>query len=134
VAPLSERQWGLLTRVAERIVPATAALDGEGRARFAAIIAKALLDRPPSIRRQFRLFLALLRWAPLLRFGAPFERLAPERQDAVLRWLLDAPIAKLRGGFWGLRALVFMGYYGRPEAWPAVRYAPSFSGNEHLHG
>ncbi len=120
--------------VAERVVPATAALDGAGRSRFAAIVSDALAARPRSVRRQFRLFLALLRWAPLVRFGAPFERLTPERQDAVLRWLLDAPVAKLRGGFWGLRTLVFMGYYGQPETWSAVRYEPSFEGNERLHG
>ncbi len=132
--PLSDGQWAFLMRVAERIVPATASLDGGGRARFAAIVTRALAARPRAIQRQFRLFLALLRWAPLLRFGARFDLLRPERQDAVLCWLMDAPLARLRGGMWGLRALVFMGYYGQPEAWPAIHYAPSFAGNERLHG
>ena len=134
MAPLSERQWAFLMCVAERIVPAAGTLDGAGRARFLAIVSKALADRPRSIQRQFALFLGLVRWAPLFRFGAPFDRLAPARQDAVLRFLLDAPLAKLRGGFWGLRALAFMGYYGQPEVWPGVGYAPSFEGNERLHG
>ncbi len=134
VSPLSSRQWTFLWTVAERVVPETSRLDPEGRERFEAIVGKALADRPPSVRRQFGLFLRLVRWAPLLRFGAPFHRLAPGRRDAVLRWLMDAPVARLRGGFWGLRALVFMGYYGRPEAWPEVRYTPSFDGNERLHG
>ncbi len=115
-------------------MPPIAALDGAGRERFAAIVGTALAGRPRSLRRQFALFLSVVRWAPALRFGAPFDRLAPAVQDAVLRWFMDAPVAKLRGGFWGLRALVFMGYYGQPEAWSAVRYAPSFSGNEFLHG
>ncbi len=134
VPPLNERQWAFLLELAGRIAPGTLALDAAGRDRFRAIVAKALADRPASIRRQFALFLGLLRWAPLLRFGAPFHRLAPKRQDAVLRWFMDAPHAKLRGGMWGLRALVFMGYYAQPETWPAARYAPSFDGNRLLHG
>jgi hypothetical protein len=121
-------------RVAERLVPATATLDADGRSRFTAIVAKALSDRPRSIQRQFGLFLGVVRWAPLLRYLARFDRLAPAKQDAVLRFLLDAPLAKLRGGFWALRALVFMGYYGQPEVWPAIGYAPSFAGNERLDG
>jgi hypothetical protein len=120
--------------VAERIVPAAADLDGEGRSRFVAIVSSALADRPSSIQKQFGLFLGILRWAPLLRFGARFDRLRPDRQDAVLRWLLDAPVAKVRSGFWGLRALAFMGYYGQPEVWPRLRYTPASNGNERLHG
>jgi hypothetical protein len=121
-------------RVAARIVPAVADLDVAGRSHFVAIVSKALSDRPRSIQRQFGLFLGVLRWAPLLRFGAPFDRLPPAHEDAVLRWFLDAPLGKLRSGFWGLRALAFMGYYGQPEVWPSLRYTPSFKGNEMLHG
>jgi len=131
---VGETDRAFLMCVAGRIVPATASLGAEGRARFAAIVTRALAARPRAIQRQFRLFLALLRWAPVVRFGARFDRLRPERQDAVLRWLMDAPLARLRGGMWGLRALVFMGYYGQPEVWPAIHYAPSFAGNERLHG
>jgi hypothetical protein len=120
--------------VAARVVPAFSALDPEGRDRFAATVRTALAARPRSLQRQFALFLSVVRWAPAVRFGAPFDRLAPARQDAVLRWFMDAPLGKLRGGFWGLKALVFMGYYGQPEVWSAIRYAPSFSGNELLHG
>jgi hypothetical protein len=134
VSPLSEKQWAFLMEVARRVVPETAALDPGGRERFAAIVGKALEDRPRSIRRQFALFLGVIRWLPLLRFGAPFDRLRPERQDAVLLWFMEAPLGKLRSGFWGLRVLIFMGHYGRPEVWPAIRYAPSFRGNEMLHG
>jgi hypothetical protein len=134
VSSLGERQWRTFLTVAARVVPAFTALDPERQGRFAAIVGTALAGRPPSLRRQFALFLSVVRWVPALRFGAPFDRLAPARQDAALRWFMDAPLGKLRGGFWGLRALVFMGYYGQPEIWDAIRYAPSFSGNESLHG
>ncbi len=132
--PLSQRKWAFLMSVAGRIVPAAADLDAEGRSRFIAIVGKALGDRPQSIQRQFVLFLGLMRWLTLVRFGAPFDRLSPANQDAALLWLLDAPLAKLRSGFWGLRALIFMGYYGQTEVWPSLRYTPSFNGNERLHG
>ncbi|OFV83518.1 MAG: hypothetical protein A2Y78_16415 [Acidobacteria bacterium RBG_13_68_16] len=121
-------------RVAVRIVPAVADLDAAGRSRFVAIVSKALAERPRPIQHQFGLFLGVLRWAPFLRFGSPFDRLPPEDEDTVLRWFLDAPVAKLRSGFWALRALAFMGYYGQPEVWPSLRYTPSFRGNEMLHG
>ena len=132
--PLSQRKWAFLMCVAGCIVPAAADLDADGRSRFIAIVGKALVERPRSIQRQFVLFLGLMRWLTLVRFGAPFDRLSPANQDAALRWLLDAPLAKLRSGFWGLRALVFMGYYGQTEVWPSLRYTPSFTGNEMLHG
>ena len=131
--PLSDRQWAFFLRVAERLVPAVGTLDLGGRARFAAIVSRALSGRPPAIQRQLALFLALVRWAPCLRWLAPFDRLAPERQDAVLRAFMDAPVARVRAGLWGLRALAFMGYYGQPEVWPTLGYAPSFHGNERLH-
>jgi hypothetical protein len=134
VPPLSQRKWAFLMCVAGCIVPAAADLDAEGRSRFIAIAGKALADRPRSIQRQFVLFLGLMRWLALVRFGAPFDRLSPANQDAALRWLLDAPLATLRSGFWGLRALAFMGYYGQTEVWSSLRYSPSFNGNEMLHG
>jgi len=133
VTPLSDGQWRFFLVVAARVVPAVAQLDAAAQERFREIVLKALGDRPRSVQRQFALFLGVIRWAPLLRYGARFDNLSPERQDAVLRFLMRAPLAKVRGGFWGLRALVFMGYYARPEAWPEIGYAPSFDGNERLH-
>ena len=110
--------------LAARIVPETAALDRAGEGRFFAIIDRALQDREPAVRRQFASFLGVLRWAPLLRYGAPFDRLAPERRDAVLRWFEDCPLRLLRSGFWGVKAMVFMGYYGQPETHRLIGYEP----------
>ncbi|MFI5142667.1 MAG: hypothetical protein ACHQQS_06435 [Thermoanaerobaculales bacterium] len=134
MSPLSESQWGCFLCVAGRVVPAATQLDTAALERFRDIVLKALADRPRAVQRQFALFLGVIRWAPLVRFGSRFERLGPDRQDKVLRFLMRAPLGKLRSGFWGLRALVFMGYYARPEVWPEISYAPSFDGNERLHG
>ncbi len=119
--------------VGQRIAPGIAELDAEGRARVAAIIAAAVDARPAALRRQLAAFLHVLRWAPLVRFGRPYDRLAPAEQDAVLRWFHDAPVAALRQGFWGVKTLVFMGYYGRPEAGAECGYQPSRDGNAVLH-
>ena len=119
--------------LAARIVPETTDLDASGLRRFFEIIDGALLDRPDSVRRQFGIFLGVLRWAPAARFGRPFERLKVESQDAVLRWFEDCPVGLLRKGFWGLKAMVFMGYYGQPETNELVGYAPKLDGRASLH-
>jgi hypothetical protein len=117
----------------ERIAPGIAALDADAREQVSAIIAQAIEARPPAVRRQLAMFLGVLRWAPLLRYGRPFDRLPPARQDAVLRWFHNAPITALRQGFWGVKTLVFMGYYGRPDVGGQIGYRPSRDGNAFLH-
>ncbi len=119
--------------LAARIVPETTELDAAGLSRFFGIIDEALQDRPASVRRQFATFLGVLRWAPLARYGSPLDKLRAARQDAVLRWFEDCPVSLLRKGFWGLKAMVFMGYYGQPETNEFVGYAPDFDGRERLH-
>jgi hypothetical protein len=130
---LPQEKAEILRVLAARIVPETAELDAAGQGRFFRIIDEALQDREPSVRRQFAVFLGVLRWAPLLRFGGALDRLPPERQDAALRWFEDCPVRLLRKGFWGLKAMVFMGYYGQPETNVLVGYAPSFDGRDGLH-
>lgn len=123
----------LLLTIGARIAPGIDALDAAGRDRVFAIIDQAVRQRPLHVQRQLRLFLQVLRWLPVLRYARPFERLTPREQDAVLGWFLDAPIAPLRHGFWGVKTLVFMGYYGRPEVWAEIGYAPRRSGSFTAH-
>ena len=131
---LSAEKAGFLRVLAARIVPETTALDGAALGRCFVIIDGALQDRPPAVRRQFATFLGLLRWAPLLRYGVPFEKMGGARQDRVLRWFEGCPVGLLRKGFWGLKAMVFMGYYGQPEINSVVGYAPERDGRARLHG
>jgi len=132
MAVLTPSQKDFLLRLAPRIVPESSSLASGGREEFFRIIAEALEARPASMRRQFSLFLSILRWAPLLRYGALLDALPPHNQDAVLRWFQNSPVALLRKGFWGLKTLIFMGYYGRPEVGGSVHYTPSKQGNEFL--
>jgi len=121
-----------LLALAARIVPETRAPDAAGWARFEAIVDDALQERTDAVRRQFALFLGVLRWAPVARYGARFDAMAPGRQDAVLRWFEDCPLSLLRKGFWGLKAMVFMGYYGQPETHGLIGYRARFDGREGL--
>jgi hypothetical protein len=121
-----------LRALAARIVPETGALDAAGWSRFLAIVDGALQEREPAVRRQFGVFLGVLRWAPAVRYGRRFDGLRAERQDAVLRWFEDCPVSLLRKGFWGLKAMVFMGYYGQPETNGLIGYRARFDGREGL--
>ena len=114
--------------VAETITPEVAALDPTGRARMEAIVDTALLDRDQTTRSQFGTFLGVIRMAPLLRYGRTFDRLGADQRAAVLRWFENCPVSLLRKGFWGLKVLVFMGYYGQEENWSSIGYAPEFDG------
>jgi len=131
--PLSPSQERFLLVLAGRIVPESAGLSSEEKEEFLRILQDALGSRPPALQRQFGLFLGVLRWAPFFCFLAPFDRLSPERQDAVLRWFQDGPIGLFRKGFWGLKAMVYMGYYAREGVGETLGYTPSMrAGNEKL--
>jgi hypothetical protein len=130
---LSQGKAEFLRVLAARIVPETTELDASGMSRFFGIVDGALQDRPESVRRQFATFLGVLRWAPAARFRRPFEKLLDTQQDAVLRWFEDCPVGPLRKGFWGLKAMVFMGYYGQKETNELIGYAPDFDGRVGLH-
>lgn len=130
---LSSEKAEFLQVLASRIVPETTELDAVGLGRFFCIIDQALQDRPASVRRQFATFLGVLRWAPFARYGNPLDKLRAERQDAVLRWFEDCPVRILRTGFWGLKAMIFMGYYGQPETNELFGYAPDLDARANLH-
>ena len=129
---LSAAEWRLLHAVAARVVPETAGYDAAARAEFDGLVANALGLRPPAVRRQIGVLLKLVRLAPVLRYGRPFERLSEPQQNAFLAWLQDGPIPKLRVGFWGLKATIFLGHYGRASTAAKIGYTPSFDGNSRL--
>jgi hypothetical protein len=131
---LSAAERKLLLAVAERIVPEIGGMPPAEREAIAATIDDAIAARPKALRVQFRVFLRLLKWLPALRHGAPLDRLPPETRDRVLRAFQGSPVARLRLGVWGIKTLVFMGYYGRPEVGAAIGYVPIRDGNEALRG
>ena len=125
---LSDKHAAFFLVVAESITPEVASLDADGRARWESIVDEALQDRDAATRAQFGAFLGVIRMAPMIRYGRSFDRLDRKRRTAVLRWFESCPISLLRKGFWGLKVLVFMGYYGQQARWREIGYAPDFDG------
>jgi hypothetical protein len=81
-------------------------------------------------RRQLRLLLRLIQWLPVLRYGRSFTSLSPEERAAFLSYLEDHHVQLIRCGFFAVRTLALLGYYGRPEAGPEIGYTPHARGWE----
>jgi hypothetical protein len=133
VAALRDSERAFLLAIAPRVVPASAEMTPAARDAMLELIEGTLASRTASMKRQLRLFLRVLRWLPCLRYLRPLDRLDGTRQDAALQWFQDHPLQIIRGGFWGVRTLLMLGYYGQPANGPSVFYTPSFDGNAVLH-
>ena len=133
MAALTGPQRDFLLAIARRIVPASAQMTPAARDAMVALVEGTLASRAPAMRRQLRLFLLALRWLPFLRYARPLDRLDGASQDAALRWFQDHPLQIVRGGFWGVRTLLLLGYYGQPAAGASIAYTPSLDGNAVLH-
>lgn len=117
-APVRDRFRAL----ARTIVPEAEVLDDAAWSEVERIIEQGLASRPRSVRRQLRMLVRVLDLIPLLRYGRTFRSLDRERRTRFLLAVQDASSLLLRRGFWGLRTLVFMGYYGRADAAAAIGY------------
>ncbi len=114
--------------LARAIVPESDALDESGWASVERVVSNALSERPPAMIRQFRIFLRLLMLLPLLRHGRTFKGLTPKAKAAFLRRLERSPALLLRRGFWGVRTLVYMGYYSLPGVREDIGYRATARG------
>lgn len=74
-------------------------------------IATALIARQPAEIRSLSLFVRLLDVLAFARHGRPLARLDPARRLRLLRRLERSSFPLLRRGIWGLRTVVFLGYY-----------------------
>lgn len=108
--------------VGETVVPEAARLTESQWTAVEAIVEQALALRPPRLVRQLMTLIRLLQWLPLFRYGHPLTALDPTRRTRFLAAIQDSPLLLLRRGFWGLRTLVLMGYYARPEAATEIGY------------
>jgi hypothetical protein len=97
-------------------------LNEEAWRRAEAIIEEALAGRAPAMRRQLRLFLRAANWLAVVRTGRTLTSLGPERRSSVCATLERFPALLIRRGFWGVRTLALMGYYGLPEVRESIGY------------
>ncbi len=74
------------------------------------------------MRRQVLMFVGLLDWLPIFRHRRRLRSLDPEQRLRFLEGLQNSRWPLIRRGVWGLRTLVFMGYYARPMTQAAIRY------------
>lgn len=111
-----------LRALAVAIVPEIARLDDAAWRAVAAVIEEALASRPAPLRRKLLLFLRVLGWMSVARYGARPASLDAVRLGRLLAAVERSRLLLLRRGFWGLRTLVFMGYWTRPESAAAIGY------------
>jgi hypothetical protein len=110
--------------IASAVVPDTDRLDEPAWAELETLAEQSLRNRPASLHRQIRLLLRVIQWLPMIRFGRPFTSLDLPTRAHFLAGLQNSRIEQLRVGFWGLRTLILLGYYGRPSAADSIGYKP----------
>ena len=108
--------------VAMTVVPETTSLGPDAWLELESVVQRAIGSRPVALQRQLVSFLRLIEWLPVARFGSRFSRLDQDRRVQVLTKLQNAPLLRIRRGFWGLRTLVHMGYYTRSDVQAALGY------------
>lgn len=96
--------------------------------RLEATITGALRERPEALVRQLRLFLRVLDGAARLRYGRPLAALPADARLRLLTAFERAPVLLIRRGIWGLRTLVFMGYYTQAGVMDALGYRANPAG------
>jgi hypothetical protein len=90
----------------------------------AGFIDKYIASMRPKLKKDLLAFLGLLEQVLPLSSGhvSRFTQLDEEAQDDVLRKLEASESEMLRGGFQGMKSLVFMGYYRDPRTWAVLGY------------
>ena len=116
--------------IATAVVPEAVELTAAEWGAFDSVIAGALSRRPAAVQRQLRLFLRILSFLSLIRYGRPLSALSTEQRHSLLKRIEGSRLLLFRRGFWGIRTLVLMGYYARPETGVALGYAANTRGWE----
>jgi Gluconate 2-dehydrogenase subunit 3 len=125
LASLAPWEWIVVRELARRVcAPDDASVVSPDAADVVGFVDAYAAKMPYKMRRDVGRFLAYVEHvAPLgLGRGSRFSRLAPDAQDEVLASLESHGTELLRGGFEGIKALVFMGYYRDPRTWSVVGY------------
>lgn len=114
--------------VACAVVPEATRLDDGAWSELERIVDAALASRPERMRRQLVVLLRLLDVLARVRHGRALTSLDPSRRRSLLERVERARLYPLRRGMWGLRTLIFMGYYTRPGVAAELGYAADSRG------
>jgi hypothetical protein len=109
-------------------VPETAASSEEDWVALEGVVTRALATRPAALQRQVVLFIRILDTLALLRHGRRLASLDPERRSRLLERISRSRLLLFRRGVWGLRTMVMMGWYGRPDVQRALGYRATAAG------
>ena len=114
-----------LRALAITLVPEADQLTDSAWTEVYRIIAEALAPRPAVVKRRLAAFVRVLNLRAWLRYARPLARLNTRQRSALLQRVERSRIVLLRKGLWGLRTLIFMGVYARPEAATQIGYRAS---------
>jgi hypothetical protein len=113
---------------AATFVPELAAADDGAWERLEATVARMLARQPARLTRQLGLFLRLLDGLALATRLGRFASQPPDARNTILKRCERAPALLIRRGVWGLRTLVFAGYYTEPDVMAAIGYRATPAG------
>jgi hypothetical protein len=116
--------------IAEAVVPEAAQLDDAGWNAFSGIVTHAISQRPARMQRQLALFIRVLNVMSYAHNRRALHRLDRAARTRFLEQIQNSPFLLIRRGFWGIRTLILMGYYARPECMPDIGYAAHVRGWE----
>jgi hypothetical protein len=121
---LSSSVRPIFRAVVTTVVPEADQLDEQGWQELESLVEATLRERPPDILRQLHLFLRAIQWLCMFRYGRSFTGLSAAKRARFLCHLQNHRVELIRCGFWGLRTLAFLGFYGRTKALRAIGYSP----------
>ncbi len=116
--------------VTTTVAPHAERLDKEGWGALTTIVESTLESQPARLKRQIRLGLWAIQWGALLQAGSRFTALDTTGRELFLRSLENHRLQSVRVGFWGIRTLALLGYYGRSEVREQLGYAAHRDGWE----
>ena len=122
----------ILRAFAATIVPKLSQATTDTWKEFENIFENMLRQRPANIRRLLAIFLHVIQWSSLIRYGRPFSSLDFEQRTKFLGYFHNNWFQLVRSGFWGLMTLCFSGNYGQGKVARAIGYLPDSRGWEAL--
>jgi hypothetical protein len=120
---LSTKELCIVKAVIRALLPASDEFPSGESLGVAQRVDEQLWAAPRDVRSQFGAGLRLFEHAPVLHgYAGRFTSLSPDEQRAYFQDLLVGKNASLRQIAAGLKQVVHLLYYARPEVWPKIGY------------